>query len=781
MQSKYTNTFLLFVLTLAGLGHRAIGQDCDLVYPGPSQTFSAGVVGSVLGDLDGDGVDDLVSGARDQNGASEDAIVVALGLGDGVFAEGVRYTAYGAGSIHFVDMDGDGDQDILTSRVWDSFYIFYNDGDGLLGSPVAVDIGLRAYEIHVIDIEADGDLDVVGVDQFGISKDLSIVISNGDGSFEDPRFVDFSSRIQSVAIGDIDGDEVLDMATVGLGEQSLYVYLGIGDGQFDFENPRLVGDGGSSITAEDLNYDGSLDLVVRDLFDDRVTVLRNSGRGTFLSVSTYQTPELPTDVKIVDLDSDGILDLVVVSTSGSGLGDIGVLYGTGNSQFLPYQNFLHGKIASKVLITDLNGDQELDFYILERDYHSASHWYNQGDRSFGSMDMYVVTGRRQRGFGMGDFNGDGAMDIARSDSEFGEIIVRLNSGSGTFSEPQSFAVTGAGNGLIIADVDQNGHLDFMTSGFSDEDIVLLFGDGNGAFGNLRRPPAPQRFRGGAVGDVNGDGLADIVTINRFGDEIGIGFGEGDRRFVFSREYDVLQDPQSVYLADLDNDQDLDILIKASNHSQNTMVLLNNKGSGEFTLLEPFRTHSNSKGTTLADMTGDGILDLIFGVWSSDHLTLMEGDGQGAFINEQIIWETNYPNDLQVIDVDGDSDNDVVLVSRELHRAEILYNAGDGVIERSSSFSTVSYPSAIEVADLNQDGALDLTVYGGGRISVSLNLCDVASCRADFTLDGILDFFDVSAFLDGFAQEDPAADLTDDGVFDFFDVSAFLEDFGSGCP
>ena len=55
------------------------------------------------------------------------------------------------------------------------------------------------------------------------------------------------------------------------------------------------------------------------------------------------------------------------------------------------------------------------------------------------------------------------------------------------------------------------------------------------------------------------------------------------------------------------------------------------------------------------------------------------------------------------------------------------------------------------------------------------------CIADFTNDGILDFFDVSAFLTGFNTQNPVSDLTNDGIFDFFDISIFLQAFATGCP
>ncbi len=56
-----------------------------------------------------------------------------------------------------------------------------------------------------------------------------------------------------------------------------------------------------------------------------------------------------------------------------------------------------------------------------------------------------------------------------------------------------------------------------------------------------------------------------------------------------------------------------------------------------------------------------------------------------------------------------------------------------------------------------------------------------ACHADLTLDGVLNFFDVSLFLSEFSWSQPAADFTQDGVFDFFDISAFLVAFTAGCP
>ncbi len=71
--------------------------------------------------------------------------------------------------------------------------------------------------------------------------------------------------------------------------------------------------------------------------------------------------------------------------------------------------------------------------------------------------------------------------------------------------------------------------------------------------------------------------------------------------------------------------------------------------------------------------------------------------------------------------------------------------------------------------------------GQGGFSIVDVSADCGHCPADFTGDGILDFFDVSAFLQAFIAHDPIADFTDDNVWDFFDISAFLQELAAGCP
>jgi len=104
---------------------------------------------------------------------------------------------------------------------------------------------------------------------------------------------------------------------------------------------------------------------------------------------------------------------------------------------------------------------------------------------------------------------------------------------------------------------------------------------------------------------------------------------------------------------------------------------------------------------------------------------------------------------------------------------------------ASLSSTVATEQQIRDVLANVDGLFIRGEYTNGADSSALDnvRIETGGCNdADFADPvGVLDFFDVLAFLQAYSGSDPSADLNDDGVFDFFDVLAFLEAFSAGCP
>ena len=160
-----------------------------------------------------------------------------------------------------------------------------------------------------------------------------------------------------------------------------------------------------------------------------------------------------------------------------------------------------------------------------------------------------------------------------------------------------------------------------------------------------------------------------------------------------------------------------------------------------------------------------------------------GEAPGVYMTSQ--------NDGPVIDPD-----DVV-------QTTWLYDSPDGVTTADLLLSTdggASFPTTLLEGFDASTGLVSWTAPDVGSTDARLRLVirdsdgnesfddsDLSftitgnACSADLNDDGILDFFDISAYLSAFSSMDPFADLTDDGAFDFFDISAFLTAFSAGCP
>ncbi len=90
----------------------------------------------------------------------------------------------------------------------------------------------------------------------------------------------------------------------------------------------------------------------------------------------------------------------------------------------------------------------------------------------------------------------------------------------------------------------------------------------------------------------------------------------------------------------------------------------------------------------------------------------------------------------------------------------------------------SYRVAVRLSH-SGTGQLETDLFAGSLTS-NITITAENSCDADLNDDGLLDFFDISAFLTAFSANDPIADFNADGVYDFFDVSAFLNLYSAGC-
>jgi hypothetical protein len=255
-----------------------------------------------------------------------------------------------------------------------------------------------------------------------------IVLGDGNGGFSPPgQEIDIGSQPHGVATLDVEGDGDMDVVTSNSGSNDLTMLLNDGTGDFDDVAPVTLEagcDGEYGITAADMNNDGILDLVVGCRYSEDVRILRGNGNGTFTQMTLQDAGGLAWMVTCGDVNGDGHMD-VTVANSQSNNGS--VLLGNGAFGLaLPMITGMPGHTVATD-IGDLDGDGDLDWVLSS---FGAGVWRvftNNGSGAFSFLEQVTAIDNPSCGIIL-DFDGDRDLDLALTDEIADVIKLRRNGG-----------------------------------------------------------------------------------------------------------------------------------------------------------------------------------------------------------------------------------------------------------------------------------------------------------------------------------------------------------------
>jgi DNA-binding winged helix-turn-helix (wHTH) protein len=326
-----------------------------------------------VGDFNGDGKLDLAVA-----NAGDGSVSILLGKGNGTFQSPMSYAA-GQGPFSQVavgDFNGDGKLDVVVSNFGsNNVSVLLGNGDGTFRAATQYSVGRHPSSVAVADVNGDGKLDLIvsnqnctgGSTPCGVGT-VSILLGNGDGTFRE--HVDYATGGNDpnwVAVGDFNADGKLDLAVAngGVGPSSVSILLGNGDGSFQKAVLNSLGVNGVSVAAADFNGDGNLDLAVIDNMG-WISIFLGNGDGTFQTRTDYYTSgSFPCGyIGIGDFSGNGTLDIAVAN---SGSNSVTILFGYGNGTFEPSgARFDTGLTPSGVAVGDFNGNGRLDLAVASR-------------------------------------------------------------------------------------------------------------------------------------------------------------------------------------------------------------------------------------------------------------------------------------------------------------------------------------------------------------------------------------------------------------------------------
>jgi len=709
--------------------------------------------------------------------------------------------------FELVDIDGDGVDEIITIPTGETtLEVFRNFGVSEIEKMTTISLPFVPRSFTTADFDDDGNVDLIGTH---FSR-FAVLLSGGEGGFGEPILHSGDSFPNDRAWPvHLDEDGNLDLVLGVLDTEGFVrVLRGLGDGTFELHRTIELPSGARSIDAADLNGDGIAEVVIGLHEPPEIRVYSNALSDNLKHRRIRLRSEAdPRHLLLADWNADDLLDLTwsdsVQRTFDTHLQMV-------DGKFTESQTTVEidrpvwtwvavenpGRRPSLLISTD--GGPDLHFFEPVEQFGRVR-FRRRADVRVGSSRTRIAPR---------DLDGDGEEDLLLSDSR--DLLVLRGGETGLVSWPASEPLDIAPGFVLAVDLDDDDRIDVVTCDLIGSELVITFGDGDlgneGGGGDrltLETSGTPTHV---AAFDVDGDGRLDLITANESSSTSDLFYQIANRTFE-ATTLSIPTPPRRVAIAHLDTGVVPDLIYRA-NAEVHAFFGQGNGLFGASRELTLFWTRRN--GLRARDVNGDSVTDLLVAV--DDHDSGLDGIavylGTGGrippekerlnsmFAAPYLVHTGAGIGDFTVTDFDGDEYLDFVVPHEVGRSVVVLGGDGQGNFETITSWRPRLHILSTDVADLDNDGDLDVfcrSVSGREALLIAV-LADenhqlieqrtygtaaamVGSALAHFDDDGWIDIVtgsnasDDLNFLMSYPQDQYLADCDDDGVLDTCEIAA----------